>query len=189
MYISKIEIKNFRNFKDVSFSTNPKIILIGENKSGKTNLLYALRLVLDDSLPDTQRYLDKNDFNYSIECPIENGKEISISIEFSDFSDDLNLLSILCDYLVDKDKAKITYRFMPKEDVIFDKSKSGEKLNINDYMYYFYGGNDPLNVIYKKDFLSVIRMRILEAIRDVEIFGKKAEILQELARFIIERNH
>ena len=28
-----------------------------------------------------------------------------------------------------------------------------------------------------------------EAIRDVEIFGKKAEILQELARFIIERNH
>lgn len=168
MYISKIEIKNFRNFKDVSFSTNPKIILIGENKSGKTNLLYALRLVLDDSLPDTQRYLDKNDFNYSIECPIENGKEISISIEFSDFSDDLNLLSILCDYLVDKDKAKITYRFMPKEDVIFDKSKSGEKLNINDYMYYFYGGNDPLNVIYKKDFLSVIRMRILEAIRDVE---------------------
>lgn len=28
-----------------------------------------------------------------------------------------------------------------------------------------------------------------EAIRDVEIFGKKAEVLQELARFIIERNH
>ena len=28
-----------------------------------------------------------------------------------------------------------------------------------------------------------------EAIREVEIFGKKAEILQELARFIIERNH
>ncbi len=28
-----------------------------------------------------------------------------------------------------------------------------------------------------------------EAIRDIEIFGKKAEVLQELARFIIERNH
>ena len=35
-------------------------------------------------------------------------------------------------------------------------------------MYYFYGGNNNLNVIYKNEFLSILRMRALNAIRDVE---------------------
>jgi putative ATP-dependent endonuclease of OLD family len=168
MYISKIEIENYRNFRKVSFSTNSKIVIIGENKSGKTNLIQAIRLVLDDSLPDSKRYLEKNDFNFDINNPIEKGEEITISIEFSDFSNDKKLLSIFCDYLIAKDVAKITYKYSPKTEIVEQKKKSGEKLNINDYMYYFYGGNNPLNVIYKNEFLSVIRMRTLDAIRDVE---------------------
>lgn len=168
MHISKIEIKNYRNFKDVSFSTNSKMVIIGENKSGKTNLLQAIRLVLDDSLPDSKRYLEKNDFNFDINNPIENGEEITISIEFSDFSDDKELLSIFCDYLIAKDRAKITYKYTPKSEIAEKKKKIGEKLSINDYMYYFYGGNNTLNVIYKNEFLSILRMRTLDAIRDVE---------------------
>ncbi len=168
MHISKIEIKNYRNFKDVSFSTNSKMVIIGENKSGKTNLIQAIRLVLDDSLPDSKRYLEKNDFNFDINNPIENGEEITISIEFSDFSDDKELLSIFCDYLIAKDIAKITYKYTPKSEIVEKKKKIGEKLSINDYMYYFYGGNNTLNVIYKNEFLSILRMRTLDAIRDVE---------------------
>lgn len=168
MHISKIEIKNYRNFKDVSFSTNSKMVIIGENKSGKTNLLQAIRLVLDDSLPDSKRYLEKNDFNFDINNPIENGEEITISIEFSKFSDDNELLSIFCDYLIAKDIAKITYKYTPKPEIAEKKKKTGEKLSINDYMYYFYGGNNALNVIYKNEFLSILRMRTLDAIRDVE---------------------
>lgn len=168
MYISKIEIENFRNFRKVSFSTKSKIVVIGENKSGKSNLIQAIRLVLDDSLPDSKRYLDKNDFNFCIDSPIEKGSEIIISLEFTDFSKDTELLSILCDYLIAKDIAKITYKFTPKAEIFEKKKIAGEKLNINDYMYYFYGGNNPLNVIYKNEFLSVIRMRTLDAIRDVE---------------------
>lgn len=168
MHISKIEIKNYRNFKDVSFSTNSKMVIIGENKSGKTNLIQAIRLVLDDSLPDSKRYLEKNDFNFDINNPIENGEEITISIEFSDFSDDKELLSVFCDYLIAKDRAKITYKYTPKSEIAEKKKKIGEKLSINDYMYYFYGGNNTLNVIYKNEFLSILRMRTLDAIRDVE---------------------
>lgn len=168
MHISKIEIKNYRNFKDVSFSTNSKMVIIGENKSGKTNLLQAIRLVLDDSLPDSKRYLEKYDFNFDINNPIENGEEITISIEFSDFSDDKELLSVFCDYLIAKDRAKITYKYTPKSEIAEKKKKIGEKLSINDYMYYFYGGNNTLNVIYKNEFLSILRMRTLDAIRDVE---------------------
>lgn len=168
MHISKIEIKNYRNFNDVSFSTNSKMVIIGENKSGKTNLIQAIRIVLDDSLPDSKRYLEKNDFNFNLNNPIENGEEITISIEFSDFSDDKELLSIFCDYLIAKDIAKITYKYAPKSEIVEKKKKIGEKLSINDYMYYFYGGNNTLNVIYKNEFLSILRMRTLDAIRDVE---------------------
>ncbi len=168
MHISKIEIENFRNFKKVSFSTNAKMVIIGENKAGKSNLIHALRLILDDSLPDSHRYLDKNDFNFLLNSPIENGKEITVSIEFSNFSDDNELLSVLCDYLIDKDKAKITYKYQPKLEILEAKKQTGEKLTINDYMYYFYGGNNPTNIIYKSEFLSILRMRVLNAIRDVE---------------------
>lgn len=128
MHISKIEIKNYRNFKDVSFSTNSKMVIIGENKSGKTNLLQAIRLVLDDSLPDSKRYLEKNDFNFDINNPIENGEEITISIEFSDFSDDKELLSIFCDYLIAKDRAKITYKYTPKSEIAEKKEKNRRKI-------------------------------------------------------------
>lgn len=168
MHISKIEIKNYRNFRNVSFSTNSRMVVIGENKSGKTNLIQAIRLVLDDSLPDSKRYLEKNDFNFGINNPIENGEEITISIEFSEFSDDKELLSIFCDYLIAKDIAKITYKYIPKSEIVEKKKKTGEKLSISDYMYYFYGGNNALNVIYKNEFLSILRMRTLDAIRDVE---------------------
>ena len=149
MHISKIEIENFRNFKKVSFNTRSNIVIIGENKAGKTNLIHALRLILDDTLPDNRRYLDKDDFNFSLSNPIENAVEITISIELSDFSDNNELLSILCDYLIDKDVAKITYKFVPKSEIIELKINNKETLNINDYMYYFYGGNNPLNIIYK----------------------------------------
>ena len=51
MYISKIEIENFRNFSKcynrIQFGLN---IIIGHNNSGKTNLIKALQLVFDRDL-------------------------------------------------------------------------------------------------------------------------------------------
>ena len=44
-YIKKIEIKNFRNFEHISFDTKEKNIIIGMNDVGKTNLLYAIKLL------------------------------------------------------------------------------------------------------------------------------------------------
>lgn len=46
MYISRIQIKNFRNLQEVDTSLYPQTIVIGENNSGKTNLLRALTLPL-----------------------------------------------------------------------------------------------------------------------------------------------
>jgi predicted ATP-dependent endonuclease of OLD family len=67
MYISKLEIKNFRNFGDPSFviRLKPFTLLLGENNVGKSNLLSAVSLLFGQELSTVQRrMLDVDDFNY-----------------------------------------------------------------------------------------------------------------------------
>ena len=51
-YIKKIEIKNFRNFENISFETKEKNVIIGMNDVGKTNLLYAIKLLFSYKFND-----------------------------------------------------------------------------------------------------------------------------------------
>ncbi|AJI25542.1 AAA family ATPase (plasmid) [Priestia megaterium] len=67
MYISDLEITNFRNFKNANFKFEPGVnTLIGENSSGKSNALYAIRLLLDDTLPINASKFLESDFNQNI---------------------------------------------------------------------------------------------------------------------------
>lgn len=64
MHISRVKIRNFRNFKNAEFRFAKGVnTLIGENGSGKTNAFYAIRLLLDDSLPRRASSLRESDFN------------------------------------------------------------------------------------------------------------------------------
>lgn len=68
MYISQLEITNFRNFKNTIFKFKQGVnTLIGENSSGKSNVLYALRLLLDENLPFNATKLLETDFNQNID--------------------------------------------------------------------------------------------------------------------------
>jgi putative ATP-dependent endonuclease of OLD family len=64
MFINSFTIRNFRNFRNAKFLLNKKNVntILGENASGKTNLFYAMRLVLDDSLPQNAKQLNNEDF-------------------------------------------------------------------------------------------------------------------------------
>src|SRR5690625_5162638 len=65
MYISSIELSNFRSFKNrkVDFQEGLNV-LIGHNNSGKTNLLQALSIIFDSktskqlSVDDFYKYID-----------------------------------------------------------------------------------------------------------------------------------
>jgi predicted ATP-dependent endonuclease of OLD family len=46
-HISRVQIINFHNFKKLDVHLSEKAVIVGENASGKTNFIYALRLVLD----------------------------------------------------------------------------------------------------------------------------------------------
>jgi predicted ATP-dependent endonuclease of OLD family len=85
MHITSLTLRNFRNFRAAKLLFKDGInTIIGENGSGKTNLFYALRLLLDDSLP---RYVAFNvtDFNRGIGNWA--GHWIAITVEFENLAD------------------------------------------------------------------------------------------------------
>lgn len=64
IYLSKVSLVNFRNFKNAVLRFNPGVnTIIGENGAGKTNIFHAIRLLLDDTLPNSYSYFTEKDFN------------------------------------------------------------------------------------------------------------------------------
>lgn len=63
MRIEKVHIKGFRNFADEEIVFQPKTLIIGANDVGKTNLLYAMRLLFDKSLSEHDLELNDSDYN------------------------------------------------------------------------------------------------------------------------------
>ena len=72
MRIEKIHIKGFRNFDDEVITFQDKTLIIGANDVGKTNLIYALRLLFDKSISERDLELTDSDYNaYSGTSQIE----------------------------------------------------------------------------------------------------------------------
>ena len=63
MKIDKIHIRGFRSFDDEVITLQKKTLIIGANDVGKTNLLYALRLLFDKSLNEHDLELSDSDYN------------------------------------------------------------------------------------------------------------------------------
>lgn len=87
MHLSRVAIRNYRNFSDTNFIFSKGInTIIGENGSGKTNLFRAIRLLLDDSMRRSAMKLDERDFFRGIGD--WRGHWIIISLEFDEVSQD-----------------------------------------------------------------------------------------------------
>lgn len=66
MYISKLSVKNYRNFGEGKFSIplKPFTAIIGENNIGKSNLIDCIGLVLSQDITMfKKRFLDVDDIN------------------------------------------------------------------------------------------------------------------------------
>src|SRR6185437_9865302 len=113
MRLSRIVIKNLRSLKmvDVPLSAASTVIL-GENNTGKSTIIHALRLVLDVSLPSSYRSLLKEDVN----CEVDQQEPFQVlcGIEFSDFEGKENELALLHGTQLEPNRARIFYRFRPK---------------------------------------------------------------------------
>jgi predicted ATP-dependent endonuclease of OLD family len=62
MHIKRIHIENFRSIKTLDFDPPAYCVLIGENNSGKSNILRALNLALGETWP-TERSFSEEDFH------------------------------------------------------------------------------------------------------------------------------
>jgi putative ATP-dependent endonuclease of the OLD family len=115
MRLSRLQIINFRNFQSIDIALSNHAIFVGENKVGKSNLIHAIRLVLDPSLPDSMRQLRIEDFWDGLPKPLSKDDRIEISVELTEFDDDPKQLTLLGDHLVSPDPmvARITYVFGP----------------------------------------------------------------------------
>ena len=163
MHISRIQIQNFRNFQALDLELVRNTVIVGENKIGKTNLLHAIRLVLDPSLPDTARQLRAEDFWDGLPRPLTSEDRITVSIDLTDFEGDENQVALLCEHLVEPEPmtARLTYVFQPLETI------EGRPTKDSDYEFVLYGGNRPDNR-FGFDIRRRLPLNVLSALRDAE---------------------
>lgn len=87
MHISKLTLINYRNFANATLRFGKGVnTIIGENGSGKTNVLRAIRLMLDDSMVRASYKLNDSDFYRGLGS--WRGHWIIISVEFEEISAD-----------------------------------------------------------------------------------------------------
>lgn len=210
MYISKIQISNFRNFKQKEIEFNDGVnVIIGHNNAGKTNLIKALSLVIDT---EKSKRLEVDDFNKNltllelkanppkiiIAITIEKGKEQE--------ADDLVTISNWLTKLDSSYEALLTYEFfLPEkkhEEYIkelalvedddpkaMDKAWKVLKHNfIRFYVYKIWGG-DPINqATADNESLQKFDFQFLNAIRDVErdMLTGRNTLLREVFDFFMD---
>lgn len=158
-YLSKVRIKNFRNFKNVTVKLEKQQIIIGENNVGKTNFIRAIQLILDPSLSEEERYLSETDFFEGLESPMDNKEIIEIEIELRNYEKNLKLLTILSGATVSDSPStvRITYQFFPEVD----------SAGLFEYKYrIFQGENEELNFGHNER--RFLNMKVIPPIRDVE---------------------
>ncbi|KOR54687.1 ATP-dependent nuclease [Clostridium botulinum] len=205
MYISKLEINNFRCYEDVDIEFNEGLnIIIGENNCGKTTIMRALEYIFNRSRVSTP---DTNDFNKElVNKALEIGEqppEITIIATLkSSSSDKLEDKAVVASWLTKLEtpwEATLTYKFfLPESDIkeYKEEIKSIKKSQKNyiqkrwnifekylkKYVSRIYGGNSESKNKVESEYLNKFHCELLDALRDVEskMFTGKNALLKEV---------
>ena len=182
MQISRVVIRNFRSFAHLDINISPgSTCVIGENNSGKTNFLHAIRLSIDAGLSSTYRSLAPNDIHSAVD--IARPEQVLIGLEITDFAGKTNEEALVGAWQHKPGLARLIYRYRPKlsarEDLEVGEIEAGE-LSREDYHWEITGGGDPAHdladIPWNQDVGSSIRFSDLQsflvvflpALRDVE---------------------
>lgn len=209
MYISKLQINNFRGFKEnVLIDFNEGVnVLIGANNCGKSNLVKALSLLFGAKT----KTLTTDDFNK--DTTIQKLKDTPPKVQISAFikesgneclySDDLVSVSTCLTKLEKPYEARLTYEFyLPEKELKEYKdemsSVSFEKIDdywkiirdqfIRKYAHKIYAGDPAYKTVADVDVLNKFDFQFLDAIRDVErdMFTGKNTLLKEVLDFFMD---
>lgn len=182
--LARLKIENFRNLRAIDIALAPGTVVVGGNRTGKSNLLFAVRLVLDPTLSARERLLERTDFSDSPGQGVENadpmreGQCIEVSVELTDIEQEPAVLAALGDALVEGDpmSAKLTYRFAPDEEAHAEG-------NSPNYVWTIMGGEEGNEVRWDvRRFLAHVH---LPALRDAE--GELARWRRSPLRPLLEK--
>ncbi len=162
MEIEKISISGFRNYLDAKINFNKSTLLIGANDSGKTNLIYSIRLLLDKSLPELDLEPSEADFHFEL-----NGKQsesICIDLHFKEIAEDA-VLSTLKGKVGEDGKCVLRY-FAKRDDL--------------SYSLHCGPSQDDLEEISGRFYLKYLNLRYVKSQRDLEkyINTEKRQLLK-----------
>lgn len=179
LHISRLRISNFRNFAECEISPFPApAVIVGENGVGKSNMLHALRLVLDPDLPDSARQLRAEDIHEGATGPfghgLAGGAEVVVEVDFEGFDDEEDALAVLSDALTKVTRprrARLVYRFAPRVPLHVDERPGDprdDRLAYTPLDYDFQltqGTDDDTDGSRVRRYIS---LRVLPALRDAE---------------------
>ncbi len=161
MLIEKVKIVGFRNFAEATIRFNGSTLVIGSNDVGKTNLIYALRILLDKSLSERDIEPESTDFHI-----FEDGSQssqYSITIFFKDIFEDAALSSLKGHV---SDDACSVFRFIADKNFDYKVLIGCDEANLEEIPSRFY--------------LKYINMRYVKSRRDLKKFieSEKKQLLK-----------
>lgn len=194
MYISKLNIKNFRCFDQIDVEFNEGMnVLIGSNNAGKTTLIKALELIFSRSKSKT---LTIDDFNKNIDITIPPEITITATLQSSqnDTKDDKAIVASWLTKLNTPWEATLTYRFfLPEQEhntyqeIYANLTTQKERWNLLEtflkrYVSRIYGGNIQNRLRAEGEYLNKMHCETLDALRDVEskMFTGRNTLLRQL---------
>jgi len=156
MFISQVRIKGFRNFQDATINFNQKSLIIGPNEVGKTNLIHALRILLDRTLSDSDIEPLDSDFYAGVDT-----HNISVLLKFEQVTEE-PILSKMKGYVSDNGIMYLEYR----------ATRDSETHSKN---YSFLAGHDPdmMEEITERYYRRVLHLKYISSKRDMKSFIKK----------------
>lgn len=150
MHIETVTLKGFRNYSDATINFEPSTLIIGANDVGKTNLVYAIRILLDKSISELDLEPKSNDFHVNING--DTVDELQVIIKFKNVDKDA-VVSKLNGYVSDEKNTYIKY-------VAYR----------NDLSYKMFIGHneDSYDEITSRFYLKYLSMRYIKSQRDLD---------------------
>ena len=201
MYLASLWIKNYRCFGDQVIEFCPGTnVLIGENNAGKTTIISALGLILDQRHRRRPTYFDFHQPTADVKVP----PRIAVAITFRSTSDDtIEDRALVAEWLTKLERpweATLTFSFAlePEDEAAcakvlkaIPKDDPEEYRRVIDsflprYVGHIYGG-DPKNALAaNRDTIEKIDFQVLDALRDAEreLFSGSNPLLKRILRQI-----
>lgn len=156
MRISSVNIQGFRNFKDTTINLNNKTLVIGANDVGKSNLLHALRILLDKSISELDIEPADSDF-----YAVEETNKFSIVIHIAEISEDC-MISKLKGYISDNGDLVLSY--VATRDAV---------TKVKTYQIFIGPDEDTLEEIEDRHYRRVINLKYIGSSRDLYSYMKR----------------